>query len=138
VVSDSLAQNQAVELITKAFENVDIQDRRMKPSHGYRAVHVIIRDDGKPIEVQIRTALQQVWAELSEKFADLIDASIKYGGGPPSVREALDRGSTMVGIVEKLELAVRNADIAEQLREAREEYVRNLQALSDADVEVDT
>src|SRR6266498_2034887 len=38
VVSDSLEQNRAVELIAKAFENADIQDRRTKPSHGYRAV----------------------------------------------------------------------------------------------------
>ena len=42
VVSDSLEQNRAVELIATAFENVAVQDRRTKPSHGYRAVHVII------------------------------------------------------------------------------------------------
>jgi len=142
VVSDSLEQNRAVELIAKAFENAELQDRRTKPSHGYRAVHVIIRDYGKSIELQVRTGLQQVWAELSEKSADVIDASIKYGGGPPSVREVLDGAATMVGVVEELELAVRTADIAERLREAREEFASNmrstLKALNEADLEGDT
>jgi putative GTP pyrophosphokinase len=142
VVSDSLEQNRAVELIAKAFENVDIQDRRLKPSHGYRAVHVIIQDDGKLIEVQIRTALQQLWAELSEKFADVMDASIKYGGGPLTVRGFLDRATTTVGLMEQLEPAPSSANITEQLREMREEFVSILRstvkALNDADLETDT
>src|SRR6266704_1936073 len=51
----------------------DIIDRRDTPSHGYRAVHVIVRHSGKLVEIQVRTALQHLWAELSEKLADLID-----------------------------------------------------------------
>lgn len=48
---------------------------------------MIVEIGGKSIEVQIRTSLQHWWAELSEKFSDLIDPAIKYGGGD---REALD------------------------------------------------
>jgi putative GTP pyrophosphokinase len=143
VVSDSLEQNRAVELIAAAFENVVIQDRRTKPSHGYRAVHVIIRDEGKSIELQIRTLLQQVWAELSEKLADVSDPSIKYGGGPASVREPLDRLATAVGLIERLELVVRHsASITEELRKAREAYASNLRSiikmLNDSGLEVDS
>jgi ppGpp synthetase/RelA/SpoT-type nucleotidyltranferase len=32
------------------------------------------------LEIQIRTALQHAWAEMPEKFSDVIDPSIKYGG----------------------------------------------------------
>jgi putative GTP pyrophosphokinase len=68
-----------------------IMDRRAKPSHGYRAVHVIARIDEIPVEVQVRTTLQHVWAELSEKSADMFDAALKYGGGPSGrkMRESL-------------------------------------------------
>jgi ppGpp synthetase/RelA/SpoT-type nucleotidyltranferase len=134
VVSDSLEQNRAVELLAKAFEDVEVQDRRAKPSHGYRAVHIIVREDGKLIEVQIRTVLQQVWAELSEKLADVIDPAIKYGGGPASEREILDRAATLADGIEKLELTVRSARITEQLREMREELADILRS-SSQDVE---
>jgi putative GTP pyrophosphokinase len=131
VVGDSLEQNRAVELLTKAFEDVEVQDRRAKPSHGYRAVHIIIREDGKLIEVQIRTVLQQVWAELSEKFADVVDASVKYGGGPLSVRQLLDRVASLIIRIENFEPALPTSVIinADHLREMREEYASNLRSM---------
>jgi len=39
-----------------------------------------------------------VWAELSEKFADLVDPAIKYGGGEEYLKEYLATAST--GIAE--------------------------------------
>jgi ppGpp synthetase/RelA/SpoT-type nucleotidyltranferase len=44
---------------------VDIDDRREKPSHGYRAVHVIPRVDAHSIEIQVRTPLQDIWAQTN-------------------------------------------------------------------------
>jgi ppGpp synthetase/RelA/SpoT-type nucleotidyltranferase len=32
-------------------------DRRINPSHGYRAVHIIAKVSGMPIEIQVRTSL---------------------------------------------------------------------------------
>ncbi len=46
------------------------------------AVHVVVREVGLPVEVQVRTDLQHVWAELSEKLADAFGSQLKYGGGP--------------------------------------------------------
>jgi ppGpp synthetase/RelA/SpoT-type nucleotidyltranferase len=43
-------------------------DRRKTPSHGYRAVHLIARINGVPIEIQVRTALQDAWAQVFEKL----------------------------------------------------------------------
>jgi ppGpp synthetase/RelA/SpoT-type nucleotidyltranferase len=36
---------------------------------------------GKRVEIQVRTAPQQAWAELSEKLSDVVDRALKYGGG---------------------------------------------------------
>lgn len=33
--------------------------------------------------------MQQLWAELSEKFADLVDPAIKYGGGDDKLKQLL-------------------------------------------------
>ena len=80
-VPDIAVQNEVVAQLKRLFGNVTIVDRRQHPSHGYRAVHVIVDDSGKSVEVQIRTSLQHLWAELSEKLSDVVDGAIKYGGG---------------------------------------------------------
>jgi hypothetical protein len=59
-----------------------IVDRRTDPSHGYRAVHVIVSLDGISIEVQVRTILQHVWADLMERLADRLGRQIRYGQPP--------------------------------------------------------
>lgn len=69
--------------------------------------------DGKPIEIQVRTALQHSWAELSEKYADVIDPAIKYGGGPELVRTLLTRFSDYIADVEDIELQVSEDDLVD-------------------------
>lgn len=39
------------------YPGAETQDRRIKPSYGYRAVHVIVTVEAKPVEIQIRTEL---------------------------------------------------------------------------------
>jgi putative GTP pyrophosphokinase len=103
VVSDTDAQDRIVEQLTKLFDGTDIIDRRLDPSHDYRAVHVVVRRERRLIEVQVRTALQHLWAELSEKLSDLLDPTIKYGGGTQQVRETLALASKAIAIVETQE-----------------------------------
>jgi ppGpp synthetase/RelA/SpoT-type nucleotidyltranferase len=55
-----------------------VVDRRAKPIAGYRAVHVIGRMGGLPIEVQIRTEMQATWADVYEKFADVFGRPLRY------------------------------------------------------------
>ena len=76
-------------------------DRRRRPSHGYRAVHVIVSQAVKLIEVQIRTSLQHTWAELSEKLADEFGHEIKYGGGREEVSTYLTSLSDAMFAFEK-------------------------------------
>ena len=134
VVNDVAEQDRTVDAIAMAFKDVSVLDRRVKPSHGYRAVHLVVRESNKVIEVQIRTALQHVWAEMCEKCADIIDPAIKYGGGSDSVRDALDRASQQIYRIEKVEAEVaragaENSTLARGLRDIRNEYVANLQLL---------
>src|SRR5258706_5326719 len=96
IVEDVAVQDTTVELLKILFENVTVVDRREHPSHGYRAVHVIVNCLGKTIEIQIRTQLQQLWAELSEKFSDVIDPAIKYGGGDKKIQGLLINASELV------------------------------------------
>src|SRR5262249_26239032 len=83
------------------FRGACVMDRRDKPSHGYRAVHIIAEVAGKPVEIQVRTALQHLWAEVSEKASDVLDPAIKYGGGADPWRTWLTETSELVAGYEK-------------------------------------
>lgn len=59
-----------------------IVDRRINPSYGYRAVHVIVSLDGVTIEIQVRTLMEHVWADLTERLADRLGRQMRYGQPP--------------------------------------------------------
>jgi putative GTP pyrophosphokinase len=103
VVSDITEQDQLIPLICGVFEKSSVIDRRLKPSHGYRAVHIVVTTFGKPIEIQVRSDLQHSWAELSEKVSDF-DPKVKYGGGSASAKELLTDFSELVVLLERHEL----------------------------------
>ena len=63
----------------------------------------------KTIEIQVRTSLQHLWAELSEKFSDIVSPAIKYGGGDEQVQTLLGRLSNLVANHERLEVNLANA-----------------------------
>jgi putative GTP pyrophosphokinase len=105
IVENILAQDAVVNRLAALFPTVTV-DRRERPSHGYRAVHVITRPTKRPIEIQVRTRLQQLWAELSEKAADKFGIEVKYGGGPIPIRDVLDGRSELLAKFEALEPTV--------------------------------
>ncbi len=100
VVANVIEQDRFVASLMTDFSATSVIDRRNKPSYGYRAVHVIPHDLGKPVEIQIRSSLQHLWAELSEKSSDVLDPTIKYGGGPEEWRSILTASSTFVAEIE--------------------------------------
>jgi putative GTP pyrophosphokinase len=64
------------------------RDYVAKPkADGYRALHLINRNRGPLIEVQLRTPLQDSWANAVETFARTIAPGLKFGDGPPELRE---------------------------------------------------
>ena len=94
IVADLDQQDATVSRLQEALTDVATIDRRGKPSHGYRAVHLVARHEGLSVEIQVRTRLQHTWAEISEKLADTIDPAIKYGGGPGKLPELLETSSS--------------------------------------------
>ncbi|MSP96408.1 MAG: hypothetical protein EXR29_04100 [Betaproteobacteria bacterium] len=132
VVGSVADQNRISEELASMFPST-IMDRRGKPSHGYRAVHVVARIDEMPVEVQVRTTLQHVWAELSEKSADMFDVALKYGGGPPEVRKTLDEYSALIaGFEEQLDSeGTKDERILKLKGQIREAIVNFIAALKD-------
>lgn len=88
------------------FPGAKIIDRRSKPSHGYRAVHLVPLVLGLAVEVQVRTRLQDLWAQAFERVADKAGRGIRYGVVPPEWAnqiEGLQWASEDVADSEKLE-----------------------------------
>ncbi len=84
IVLDRTAQDRLVAALSQLFPQVRVLDLRVRPSHGYRAVHVVPMIDGYRVEVQVRTNLQHWWAELSETLAlGHAAPELKYGGDVP-------------------------------------------------------
>lgn len=55
-----------------------------KPS-GYRALHHIVRRDGCLIEVQLRTTLQEAWANQVEEDGKATGVAFKFGHGSDAI-----------------------------------------------------
>jgi putative GTP pyrophosphokinase len=102
-VSDRAQQDRVVNSLSTLFTGSTVVDRRANPSHGYRAVHVIARVEDARIEIQVRTEMQHFWAQLSERLSDIIDPSIKYGGGDSNIQEALSEVSSAISGFEAIE-----------------------------------
>jgi ppGpp synthetase/RelA/SpoT-type nucleotidyltranferase len=87
-------QDQAVNRIMDAFQDspkaAQRIDRRERPSYGYRAVHVIVYTESVPVEIQVRTKLQDAWAQISEKLGDTWGRGLRYGLGPDQPDQPAD------------------------------------------------
>ena len=139
LVDDVMEQERVVASLRAAFPRASVVDRRVNPSYGYRAVHVIARISGKSIEIQVRSSLQHVWAELSEQVSDLAEPAIKYGGGPDTIRQALANMATMVAVLESVEndaarIQTRDVDGRQhqRLQEFREQIIRMKKELAES------
>lgn len=99
-------QDRVVADLVAKFPNAAVHDRRIKPSHGYRAVHLVVDSGGFLVEIQVRTPLQHGWASAVEKLADTIDPDIKYGGGADEIRKIISLMSQTVGLIEALEIVL--------------------------------
>ena len=59
-------QDELVEKIHTLLPSNRIIDRRVKPNHGYRAIHIVSSVENHKIEIQVRTAPQDAWCKLSK------------------------------------------------------------------------
>lgn len=74
---DALAER--VRELFGGVESCRLIDRRADPRSGYRAVHVVAKLNGVPLEIQVRTKCQDAWANYYEATADAFGRGIRYG-----------------------------------------------------------
>jgi ppGpp synthetase/RelA/SpoT-type nucleotidyltranferase len=142
VVADIATQERVISDLQNLFDNTTAVDRRKKPSHGYRAFHLVVKYGDKLVEIQIRTSLQHLWAELSEKLSDTIDPALKYGGGDPSFLQLLGKASNIVARQESndLELVKLQALLSLRLKQdpLTEDTQKLLAKLNDLNKEIES
>jgi ppGpp synthetase/RelA/SpoT-type nucleotidyltranferase len=127
VVTDLLEQDRVVESLRALFPGASVVDRRAVPTFGYRAVHVIVPVSGQLIEIQVRSRLQHLWAELSEKCSDRFGPAIKYGGGDEKVRRMLMDASDMVANQERPEASTKDEEWATVLEKVLGDWIAGLE-----------
>jgi hypothetical protein len=89
-------QDDVVARIVAAFGGSrppNVRDRRAFPSSGYRAVHVVVFEGGLPVEIQLRTLLQDAWAQIFERLGDRWGRGIRYGEEPNEPDRVLSASS---------------------------------------------
>jgi len=99
-------------------------DRRKDPRFGYKAVHLVVRIDDMPVEVQIRTELQDTWAQIVERLADRWGRGIRYGEDPEYPQGTVRSGELVMSRRQILDLLMSLSDsisAVESLRQRTEE-----------------
>ena len=111
ILPTMVEQHQTRNRIRASWDIVRERDYQTTPRDGYRALHIVVRAKDRPVEVQVRTEMEDLWANASEALANRLDPEIKYGGGPPDVRDLLDSMSRVCEVADSAE-AVRHALLA--------------------------
>lgn len=88
VLPDQKAADRVASRLRKNWTITKVHDyvREPKPD-GYRALHLINRNHGKLIEVQLRTPNQDIWANTVETLSRTVAPGLKFGTGPQFIRE---------------------------------------------------
>jgi ppGpp synthetase/RelA/SpoT-type nucleotidyltranferase len=107
VIVDSMVEQDALAVrLQAAFDDVTVHDRRIDPSNGYRALHLVPRVMGERYEIQMRTRLQHAWAEVVERLAGRYGQELKYGSGEESLRSVPSDLSMIIARIESAEFLV--------------------------------
>jgi ppGpp synthetase/RelA/SpoT-type nucleotidyltranferase len=113
IVDGLRRQDDAVTAISGMFPGCRISDYRLREHiSGYVAVHLNVRSStGHLVEVQVRTVMQHRWALTSEELsrAPHIGKGVKYGSGPPELRDLLAALSRLAVSVDQREAQLEDA-----------------------------
>lgn len=120
LLPDRPSQDWFVGALQGVFPQAKLVDRRLKPSYGYRAVHLVVLVQDRPVEIQVRTLLQQEWADLSENLADVKGHALKYGGGEGDLQRLLTQISEDI---HQFEIAYSNSNFDQLIFEATEKQI---------------
>jgi ppGpp synthetase/RelA/SpoT-type nucleotidyltranferase len=132
VVNDLLAQDEATKKIRGFYElqgcACRFVDRREDPRFGYRAVHLVVRVDGLLVEIQVRTELQDAWAQIVERLADRWGRGIRYGEDPQDPVATVRSGQELTSRIEIVGSLMRLSDACSTLEKERAATIANDQA----------
>jgi GTP pyrophosphokinase len=88
VLPDQTAAYRTASRLRKNWTITKFRDYVAEPkADGYRALHLVNRNHGRLIEVQLRTRLQDAWANSVEIDARRVAPGLKFGAGPRDLRE---------------------------------------------------
>lgn len=83
---------------------------------GYRARHLVVVKDGRYVEVQIRTVLQDYWANTVEREGRRVGVGLKFGEGDSAVRDQYRQISELLAAEERGETL--SSDLVRELQRA--------------------
>lgn len=90
VVPDQGAAYHVARRLRKNWTITRFRDYVAEPkADGYRALHLINRHRGRLIEVQLRTRLQDSWANFVEALTGSVAPGLKYGQASPGLAKLL-------------------------------------------------
>lgn len=132
VVLESLDDMYAVAgRLRRRWPHSRLVDHVVEPkADGYRGVHVVEKRDGRLIEVQLRTARQNDWAQAVEDALSLTGFNVKDGHGPEILRRYFVLASARLAL--KDEGSSANSDLEQEFAGLREQ-VRPLYRRRDDD-----
>ena len=114
-------QDALVEQLLARLPEARVIDRRRAPTHGYRAVHLVVRVQGFRVEIQVRTRLQHLWAEVIERIGDVYGRGIRYGEAPEDpdmpVSGGLTRAEVVQGIIRSSGTVAKTEELRMRLSE---------------------
>ena len=128
-VENLAAQDFLVMLLLKSFAESKLYDRCARPTHGYRAKHVVVRQSGMWIEIQVRTTAQHGWAILSENAADVFHQDLKYGVGQKIILMDLDWLSRQIADEEEAGVRFESDQMMEMIHTVTELWKQEIQII---------
>jgi ppGpp synthetase/RelA/SpoT-type nucleotidyltranferase len=133
IEGDLRRQDEIGRHLRRAFEPHGVvreTDRRRRPSHGYRALHVIVTARDLPVEIQVRTRLQDTWAQILERLGDAWGREIRYGGLPDRPNEIVTQD---IDRRQLLSLMMTLSEMIARVEEAQIDVADLLSAAVDSD-----
>jgi putative GTP pyrophosphokinase len=102
VVSDVAEARELARRLKKNWIVSRDRDYVLEPKvDGYRARHLVTVKDSRFVEVQIRTRLQDLWANTVERDGRRSGIGLKFGDGEPGLREQYRRVSELMAAEER-------------------------------------
>jgi ppGpp synthetase/RelA/SpoT-type nucleotidyltranferase len=107
VVPDQSKVYAVLEGLLTRWPDAHVDDYVERPqSTGYRAIHVVVTEDGVPVELQLRTPRQNEWADTVERTGDRLGfnfpgKNLKDGEGPAELVDYFRQAAYRIALEER-------------------------------------